>query len=105
MADIDFGLALDFVDPSDGVPRQLRFTRNWAPPGDPRVFDGTGQLVAVVADRARPDDGHTIALTRPNVHIDDVEKILDGWESWARITSEVINLAQIRRRIVDAGLS
>lgn len=105
MADIDFGLALDFVDPSDGIPRQLRFARNCAPPGDPRVFDGTGQLVAVVADRTRPDDGHTLAISRPGVHIDDVQKVLDGWESWAQINDEVINLAQIRRRIVAAGLS
>lgn len=105
MADIDFGLALDFVDPSDGIPRQLRFARNLAPPGDPRVFDGTGQLVAVVADRTRPDDGHTLAISRPGVHIDDVQKVLDGWKSWAQINDEVINLAQIRRRIVAAGLS
>ena len=65
MSDIDFGLGLDFVDPADGVPRQLRFERNWAPPGDPRVFDGTGQLVAVIADGTRPDNGHTYVSPGP----------------------------------------
>ena len=55
MADIDYGLAYDFVD-TDGRPRQLRFRRNYAPAGTADTFDGTGQLVAVIADAARPDN-------------------------------------------------
>jgi hypothetical protein len=31
MSDIDLGLAFDFIDPADGVARQLRFSRNLAP--------------------------------------------------------------------------
>ena len=77
MPDIDFGAALDFIDPAEGIPRQLRFQRNWAPPGDPRIFDGTAQLVAVIA-AGRHDNGHTIPISRPGVNLDDVEKVLDG---------------------------
>jgi hypothetical protein len=104
MPDIDFGLAYEFVDPAERVPRELRFQRNYAPAGDPRTFDGTGQLVAVVADGHRPDNGHTVAISRSGIHIDDVQQVLDGWENWARISSEVINLAEIQRRITAAGL-
>ena len=104
MPDIDLGLAYDFLDPADGVPRQLRFQRNWAPPGDPRVFDGTGQLVAIVDDRQRPDDGHTLALSRPGVTFADVAAALEGWETWAMLTDTEVNLAEIRRRIHAAGL-
>lgn len=73
MPDIDYALAWDFIDPSDGKPRQLRFRQNYAPRNDPRVFDGTGQLVAVVADGYRPDNGDEIAISHPNVQFDDVE--------------------------------
>jgi hypothetical protein len=59
MSDIDLGLAFDFIDPADGVPRQLRFSRDLAPPGDPRVFVDTGQLIAVVVDVRRPTSGST----------------------------------------------
>jgi hypothetical protein len=115
MPDIDFGLAWDFIDPADRVPRQLRFQRNWAPAGDPPIFDGTGQLVAVVADRHRPDNGDTIAISRPNVAQSDIEAALDGWETWARVSvadravlriggSNTANLATIRGRIHAAGL-
>ncbi|TDK96789.1 hypothetical protein [Mycobacterium paragordonae] len=104
MPDFDFGLALDFIDPADGVSRQLRFERNWAPPGDPRIFDGTGQLVAVVADAGRHDNSHTIAVSRPGVHLDDVHNALRGWETWAAITGTEIDLAAIRGRITNAGL-
>ena len=104
MPDIDLGLAYDFLDPADGVPRQLRFQRNWAPPGDPRVFDGTGQLVAIVDDRQRSDDGHTRALSRPGVAFADIQAALEGWETWAMLTDTEVNLAEIRRRIHAAGL-
>jgi hypothetical protein len=53
--DIDFGDAWDFVD-DDGKPYRLRFGRNWAPQNDPRILDGTGQLIAVVPDANRLDN-------------------------------------------------
>jgi hypothetical protein len=55
MSEIDY--ALDFIGPTDSKPRQLRFRRNFAPRNDPRIFDGTGQLVAAVADGHRSDNG------------------------------------------------
>jgi hypothetical protein len=102
--DIDYGLALDFIDDADGRPLQLRFRRNWAPADSPETFDGTGQLIAVVADADRADDGDIVAISRPNVSRADVEAALDGWETWAELTPETVNLAQIRRRIRAAGL-
>jgi hypothetical protein len=102
--DIDYGLALDFIDDRDGRPLQLRFRRNWAPPNSPETFDGTGQLIAEVVDADRADNGDIVAISRPNVSRTDVEKALDGWETWAELTDETVNLAQIRRRIHAAGL-
>jgi hypothetical protein len=104
MADIDYALAWDFIDPADGVPRQLRFQRNSVPKNDPRVFDGTGLLVAVVANGGRDDNGDSVAISRPNVRFDDVEAALEGWQTWAMLTDTEVNLAQIRRRIHAAGL-
>jgi hypothetical protein len=104
MTDIDYALARDFIDPDDGAPRQLRFRRNWAPKNDPRVYDGAGQLVAVVANGGRSDNGDTIAISRADVRFDDVEAALDGWQTWAMITSTTVNLAEIRRRIHTGGL-
>ena len=46
--EIDYGDAWDFVD-DDGKPYKLRFRRNRAPRNDPRLFDGTGQLIADAA--------------------------------------------------------
>lgn len=100
MPEIDFGLAYEFVDPDEGVPRQLRFQYS----GVHRTADTTGQLVAVVADRHRPDDGHTIAITRPDVTFAAVEAALDGWQTWAMVGDYHVNLAAIRRRIQAAGL-
>jgi len=102
--DIDYGLALDFIDDADGRPLQLRFRRNWAPADSPEISDGTGQLIAMVADARRADNGDIVAISRPNVARADVEKALDGWETWAELTSETVNLAAIRRRIHAAGL-
>ena len=102
--DIDYGLALDFIDDRDGRPLQLRFRRNWAPADSPETFDGTGQLIAEVVDAERVDNGDMVAISRPNVSRADVEKALDGWETWAELTAETVNLAQIRRRIRAAGL-
>ena len=78
MTEIDYALAWDFVDPADGKPRQLRFRRNFAPRNDPRVFDGTGQLVAVVADAHRSDNGDQIAISRPDVSYNAIETALHG---------------------------
>jgi hypothetical protein len=102
--DIDYGLALDFIDDRDGRPLQLRFRRNWAPAGSAETFDGTGQLIAVVADGGRTDNGDIVAISRPNVAHADVEAALEGWQDWAELTPDTVNLAQIRRRIHDAGL-
>lgn len=101
MPDIDYGMAFDFIDPTDRhrLPHQLRFQLNWAPPGDPRTFDGSGQLVAVT-----PKDEHTLPISRAGVHVDDVNNVLEGWETWAAITRTQYNLAKIRARINDAGL-
>jgi len=102
--DIDYGLALDFIDDRDGRPLQLRFRRNWAPADSPETFDGTGQLIAQVVDASRADNGDIVAISRPGVARAEVEKALDGWETWAELTAETVNLAQIRRRIRAAGL-
>lgn len=102
--DIDYGLALDFIDDHDGRPLQLRFRRNWAPAGAADTFDGTGQLIAVVADAGRADNGDIVTISRPGVAHADVDAALDGWEDWAALTADTVNLAQIRRRIHAAGL-
>lgn len=101
--DIDYGLAWNFID-HDGRPLQLRFRRNWAPTGSPEVFDGTGQLIAVVADAQRPDNGDIVAISRPGVTRAAVEYALNGWQVWARLTEDTVNLAEIRRRVHAAGL-
>ena len=93
--DIDYALAFDFVD-SDGRPYQLRFRR------DADLVD-SGQLIAVIA-KSRPDKGLTRAISRPGVNFHDVVAALAGWHSWARLTDNTIDLAAIRRRVLDAGL-
>jgi hypothetical protein len=107
MLEIAFADAWDFVD-EDGKPYKLRFRRNWAPDDEERMFDGTGQLLAVVADINRPDNHAEIAISRPNVREADVERVLAGWENWAAVittrTYRLINLAKIRSRIHVAGL-
>lgn len=111
MTDIDYALAWDFIDPTDGKPRQLRFRQNYAPPDDPRIWDGTGQLIAVVADARRPDNGDEIPISRPDVLLDDVEAALEGWQDWATLhvdeydIDRTINLGTIRERIRAAGLT
>jgi len=104
MACIDYGLAYDFIDPNDGIPRQLRFERNYGPPGHRPTFTGTGQLVAVVAEAGRPDNGHTLALTRPDVNQAAVDQVIDGWQDWAMLSDREVNLAEIRRRVRAARL-
>ena len=44
---------------------------------------GNGQLIAVIADGSRPDNGHTVAISRPGVRYADVEAALQGWQTWA----------------------
>jgi hypothetical protein len=34
----------------------------------------------------------------------DVEAALDGWQGWAMITEDTVNLAEIRRRVHASGL-
>jgi hypothetical protein len=102
MSEIDFALNWEFIDPEDGCPRQLRFRRTG---GHHDPFKGTGQLIAVVADGYRSDNGHTITLSRDGVAFTDVDQALDGWDHWAMITDTTVNLAEIRRRIHAAGLS
>lgn len=109
MVDKDYALAWQFVD-DDGRPRQLRFRLNFAPADDPRIFDGTGQLVATIADATRPDNFDEIPISRPNVNEADVDAALEGWEDWALLAAENngidrwISLPAIRKRITDAGL-
>ena len=81
------------------------------PRNDPRIFDGTGQLVAVVADAQRPDNADEIVISRPGVLFDDVETGLDGSQDWAtryvdaNKIEDTINLAIIGDRIRAAGLA
>lgn len=110
MSDIDFALAFKYIDTDTGRAMKLRFRQNYAPSGEDRVYDGTGQLYAIVADRRRADDGDYIAISRPSVRFDEVEQVLDGWQDWATLLADEyghdrsINLGAIRRRINDAGL-
>jgi hypothetical protein len=99
--DIDFALAWQFVD-LDGRPRQLRFHRDDS--GTPDVLDGTGQLIAVIADPHRTDADDTIAISRAHVAYADIAAALDGWQHWAKLTDEAVNLTEIQRRIHAAGL-
>ena len=99
--EIDFALNWTFVFPEDGRPRQLRFRRTG---GDTNPFKGTGQLIAVIADANRADNGHTICLSRDGVAYTDIDLALDGWELWSKIDETTVNLATIRRRIQTAGL-
>jgi hypothetical protein len=104
MPDIDFALGYQFVDAADGVPRQLRFQCNQAPIRDDQPCDDSGQLIAIVADARRPDNGHTLAISRPNVTYRATRAALCGWQTWAKISETVVNLAEIRRRIHAAHL-
>ncbi|MBZ4632551.1 hypothetical protein GBP94_24625 [Mycobacterium avium subsp. hominissuis] len=92
--EIDFGMALDFVD-IDGRAYQLRFRRN-------DYSSDYGQLIAVVDDRRRPDHGHTIPISRPDVLFQDVDSAINGWQSWAQTSEHTADLDLIRR-ITDAN--
>lgn len=109
MVDKDYALAWTFVDEA-GKPRQLRFRMNFAPAGDPRTFDGTGQLVATIADGHRAANHDEIAISRPDVEEAAVDAAIEGWEDWALLHAENhgidrwISLPAIGKRINDAGL-
>ena len=109
MVDKDYASAWQFVD-AGGRPRQLRWRMNFAPAHDPRTFDGTGQLVAAIADAGRPDNFHEIPISRPNVNENDIDAAIDGWEDWALLHEENngwdcwISLTAIQARINAAGL-
>ena len=110
MSDIDFAMAFKFIDPDTGRPMQLRFRQNYAPSGQDRVYDGAGQLYAIVADARRADNGDHFAISRPGVSFDQVEQVLEGWQDWATLLADEnghdrsINLGAITRRINAAGL-
>ena len=96
--DTDFALAYSFIDATDGKPRQLRFRH--------RLDDQSrGQLVAVVANGRRTDNGDTLPVSRPDVPYDKVQWALSGWRIWARLTETQINLTAIRDQIRVSGLA
>jgi hypothetical protein len=99
--DIDYALAWQFVD-LDGRPRGLRFRRDHTDSDD--VLSGTGQLIAVIADPRRTDHHDTIAISRTGVEFVDVETAIEGWQHWAMLADEAINLTEIQRRIHAADL-
>ncbi|MGV7301756.1 hypothetical protein PJK45_21460 [Mycobacterium kansasii] len=101
--DIDYGLACDFID-EVGRPMQLRFRRNYAPPGDPQIFADTGQLIAILVDRHRPDNGDIVPISRPNVERTRIEEVIEGWESWAMLVDDQVSLMEIKRHVHAAGL-
>jgi hypothetical protein len=98
--DIDYAMGWQFIDDRDGRPLQLRFRLDDVDASD----DTRGQLVAVVADGHRPDNHDVVPISRAHVTQADVAAALDGWQTWARVTDETVNLAEIRRRIHAAGL-
>jgi hypothetical protein len=101
--DIDYALAWNFVD-IDGRPRQLRFRRDNSSRPDFDVLTGTGQLIAIIADPHRRDHGDTVAISRPGVDFAAVEAALAGWQNWAMLDADTVNLSEIRRRVSTAGL-
>jgi hypothetical protein len=94
--DIDYALAWQFIDDRDGRPLQLRFRCD--------TDETHGQLIAVIADGHRDDNYSVVPISRPGVSRAEVDRALDGWQTWARITDDTINLAEIRRRIHTANL-
>ncbi|WP_441964844.1 hypothetical protein [Mycolicibacterium houstonense] len=96
--DTDYALAYSFIDTADGKPRQLRFRHN-------ATDQRRGQLVAVIANGDRQDNGDTIPISRPNVTFESVQLALSGWQIWARLTDTLINLTAIREQIQIARLA
>jgi len=108
MSEIDYPTNWNYRFPGDGRRLHMRFRRNWGPTGGP-VFDGTGQLIAVVIHPGRRDNNATIALSRPNVNFDLVEDVLDGFGEWAwtggTAPRRTISLDIIVRRLAACGLA
>ncbi len=104
--EIDYGLALNFIDDGgDQRPYQLRFHPDAPLFGDLNTADGPGQLIAVIASGGRPDNGHRLAISKPGVSFRAVEQALDDWQTWARIDDHTVSLERIQNRIRAAGLS
>lgn len=113
MPALSLSLGYHFIDPSDGIPRQLRFqtaehtghahTIQAATP-HAASRDAHGQLIAIVADPRRHDNGQAVPISRADVSYGAISRALQGWSTWASIWENIINLAEIRRRIQAAGL-
>lgn len=104
MSEIDYALAYDFATSEDpGLSYQLRFRPDTFVSGSPWESNPTGQLVAVVVEFRHPRNGHTIAISRPHVHFNDVESAVDS-DNWPFLTPYVVDLDQIRARIRTKGL-
>jgi hypothetical protein len=56
------------------------------------------------SDTHRADVDDTIAIGRPVIAHADIQAALDGCQTWAMITDDTVNLAEIRRRVHAAGL-
>ncbi|MGD9622353.1 MAG: hypothetical protein AB7G47_20210 [Mycolicibacterium sp.] len=105
MADIDYALAYDFIRPATPeVKWQLRFTLDNTSGGDPWETNPTGQLVAVIVDYHRADNGHTVALSRPHINFLDAEAVIDR-DAWPFLAPYKVNLDEIERRVTVAGLT
>lgn len=97
--EIDYGLALDFIDDDgDERPYQLRF-RKVRHDGD------LGQLIAVIASRGRADNGTTMPISRANVSFEETESALKDWDQWAMLSPYIVSLSRIRARIIECGLA
>ncbi len=108
MTEIDYAENWNFRLIGDDRRMVMRFRRNWGPKGG-AVFDGTGQLIAVVIRPGHPDNNAAIALSRPNVNVDLVEDVLDGFGEWAwtggTASQRIISLDIIVRRLAACGLA
>ena len=104
MPEIDYALAYDFLTSEDpGIRYQLRFRPDTVTYGNPWESNPTGQLVAVVVEFGHPRNGHTIAISRPQVRFNDVETAVDS-DNWPFLAPYVVDLDQIRVRIRTRGL-
>jgi hypothetical protein len=104
MPEIDYALAYDFATNNDpGLRYQLRFRPDPGIYANPWESNPTGQLVAVVVEFRHPRNGHTIAISRPHVHFNDVETAVDA-DNWPMLAPAVVDLDKISARICDAGL-
>ena len=105
MTEIDYALAYKFCTDTDpGVCYQLRFRTDEISYGNPWQANPTGQLVAVVTDHTRADNGRTRPVSRAGVHFNDVETAVHR-DNWPFLASHVVDLDAIRGRIENAGLA